>query len=395
MGQPLKKKEVKKFSVGDLKSNLGISVDGVEDISKSNADKPMEWIIMPDAYQEALKLPGIPCGFVSGVRGWSDTGKSTLKNCLISSAMKQNTLPVIFETESNFDFQYAKDCGMDIEPVYADVEETDEETGEVTITNKIIDWKGDYILFTNNTICEFCGDMDYSTGKKVSKKRNVAVIEDIAYIINTLLDKQDNGEIPMPMLFVWDSIGSIQSWKSYTSKVGNNMFDAAALATAFKTIINNRIPSSRQIGSKYTNTMFVVNKIWTDSMNSMAGAVSIENSGGKAFFYAMRLLLHVGGVSKASTKKLKATLRGEEYQYGIVTKVSVAKNQLPQPYNITYNGTMCCVHNGLISEDKLDVYKKEQVPAIIAKMKASLGSTKFDDVKSVSEVEFTEEDDVD
>ena len=390
MAQPLKKKEVKKFNVKDLKSTMGLAVETSKDIEKSNADKEMEWIIMPEAFQEAVKLPGIPCGYVSGVRGWSDTGKSTLKNCIIAGAQRQGILPIIFETESNFDFQYAKDCGMKIEPVYGDIEEVDDETGEIVKKYGIIDWEGDYILFTNNTICEYCGDMDYSTGKKVSKKRKIAVIEDIAYIINDLLDKQDNGEIPMPMVFIWDSIGSVQSWKSFTSKVGNNMFDAAALATAFKTIINNRIPSSKQIGSKYTNTMFVVNKIWTDSMNSTGGAVSIENSGGKAFFYAMRLLLHVGGVAKASTKKLKATLRGEEYQYGTVTKISVAKNQLPQPYNITYSGTMCCVHNGIISESGLDAYKKEFVPVIIEKMKAALGN--LDDVKTDSEVSFSEED---
>lgn len=390
MAQPLKKKEVKKFTVDGLKSSMGIAVETAADIKKSNADKPMEWITMPEAYQEALKLPGIPMGYVTGVRGWSDTGKSTIKNCLIASAMRMGILPIIFETEGNFDFSYAKDCGMDIEPVYGDVEEEDEETGEVKIVNKIIDWKGNYILFTNNTMCEFCGDNDYSTGKKTSKKRSVAVIEDIAFIMNTFLDKQDDGEIPMPILFVWDSVGSIQSWKSYTSKVGNNMFDAGALSVAFNTIMNNRIPSSRQVGSKYSNTMFVVNKIWNDSMNSTGGAASIENKGGKTFGYAVRLLIHLGGVAKPATKKLKAILKGEQYQYGIVTKVSIAKNQLPSPYNITYEGTMCCVHNGLLPEDRLDEYKKTAIPTIIERMKAVLGDDRIGNAK-IDEVKFDED----
>ena len=65
------------------------------------------------------------------VRGWSDTGKSTLKNLAIAGAMRQGILPIIFETEGNFDFQYAKDCGMDIEPVYEDVEYTDENNTKV------------------------------------------------------------------------------------------------------------------------------------------------------------------------------------------------------------------------------------------------------------------------
>lgn len=377
MAQPLKKKEIKKFDVNAFKKKIS---------SAPVADKPMEWILLPKAFQDALHIPGIPAGYMSGVRGWSDTGKSTIKNCLIAAAQKQGILPIIFETEGNFDFKYAIDCGMEATPV----EGVDEETGEM----KIVDYEGSFILFNNAAICDYCGDMDYSTGTKKSTKRTVAVIEDIAYIINDLIDKQESGELPMPLLFVWDSVGSIGSWKSYTSKAGNNMFDAGALSVAFNNIINARIPGSRSQNSPYTNTFFVVNKIWLDSMNSVGGAASIENKGGKSFFYAMRLLLHVGGVAKAGTKKLKATYKGNEYQYGVVSKISIAKNQLPTPFNVTYSGTICCVHNGLCSEKELDAYKKEYIPEIMSRMAEALGK---EDIKGgdVANVSFEEEDNFD
>ena len=380
--QPLKKKEVKSFNIKDFKKDfLG------EKVSKT-ADKELEWLIMPSAFQEAVKLPGIPMGRTTMVRGWSDTGKSTLKNLVIAAAMRQGVLPVIFETEGNFDFQYAKDCGMDIEPIYGEIE--DEETGEVR--QGIVDWEGNYVLFTPTKMCDFCGKMDYSAGKEGTKQRKVAVIEDIGWIINTFLDEQDNGNLPMPLLFIWDSVGSIQSWKSYTSKVGNNMFDAGAINTVFKPIFA-RISTSKELGSPYTNTMFVVNKIWQDNANSVGGAVAIKNSGGEAFQYGVRLQIHVGGVAKAGTKKLKATLKGEEYQYGTVTKISVYKNQLPTPYNITYSGTMCCVHNGIVSEDELNDYKKTQIPVIIERMTAPLGEDGGN--VNVSDVTFKEEGEVD
>lgn len=380
--QPLKKKEVKSFNIKDFKKDfLG------EKVSKT-ADKELEWLIMPSAFQEAVKLPGIPMGRTTMVRGWSDTGKSTLKNLVIAAAMRQGVLPVIFETEGNFDFQYAKDCGMDIEPIYGEIE--DEETGEVR--QGIVDWEGNYVLFTPTKMCDFCGKMDYSAGKEGTKQRKVAVIEDIGWIINTFLDEQDNGNLPMPLLFIWDSVGSIQSWKSYTSKVGNNMFDAGAINTVFKPIFA-RISTSKELGSPYTNTMFVVNKIWQDNANSVGGAVAIKNSGGEAFQYGVRLQIHVGGVAKAGTKKLKATLKGEEYQYGTVTKISVYKNQLPTPYNITYSGTMCCVHNGIVSEDELNDYKKTQIPVIIERMTALLGEDGGS--VSASDVTFKEEGEVD
>ena len=69
--------------------------------------------------------------------------------------------------------------------------------------------------------------------------------------MNDILDMQDNGDIQQPICFIWDSIGSIPSYKSFTSKSGNNMFDAGALSVAFNTVINNRIPSSRKISSPY------------------------------------------------------------------------------------------------------------------------------------------------
>ena len=377
MAQPLKKKEIKKFDIGAFKKKIS---------SAPVADKPMEWIIMPKAFQDALHIPGIPAGYMSGVRGWSDTGKSTIKNCLIAAAQKQGILPIIFETEGNFDFKYAIDCGMEAEPVMGVNEETGEET--------VVDYDGSFILFNNAAICDYCGDMDYSTGTKKSTKRTVAVIEDIAYIINDLIDKQEAGEIPMPLLFVWDSVGSIGSWKSYTSKAGNNMFDAGALSVAFNNIINARIPGSRSQNSPYTNTFFVVNKIWLDSMNSVGGAASIENKGGKSFFYAMRLLLHVGGVAKAGTKRLKATYKGNEYQYGVVSKISIAKNQLPPPFNVTYAGTICCVHNGLCGEKELDAYKKEYIPEIMSRMAEALGKEEIKTVDTDS-VSFEEEDNFD
>lgn len=388
MKQPLKKGAgitAKKFNINEFKTNMF----GSKEQAKV-ADKELEWIILPEAFQQATNLPGIPQGRgMTFIRGWSDSGKSTIKNLTIASAMRQGILPIIFETEGNFDFQYAKDCGMDITPVYEDVEVVDEETGEVSIKKEIVDWEGNYILFTTTKMCEFCGDMDYATGTKKNKKRRTAVIEDIAYIMNIFLDKQEDGELPMPLLFVWDSVGSLQSYRSYTSKVSNAMWDSGAIAVAFKPIFN-RIAASKEIGTPYTNTFVVVNKIWQNYQNSMGGAVSVENSGGKSIFYASRLGLHCGGVATAGTKKLKAVLKGKEYQYGTLTKLSVVKNQLPVPFNIVYSGTMCCVHNGIIPESRLDEYKKNEVPKIFERMKKFFGNDAFKDAKA-EDITFIEE----
>jgi hypothetical protein len=390
MKQPLKKKDFKKPSISELKAKMELSMKNDTDFVNSVADKPMSFIPLPDAFSNAIKLPGIPMGYLSIVTGWSNTGKSTIKNCLIASCINNGILPIIYETENNFDFQYAIDCGMKATPVYGDVEveHIDYETGEVTYTTEkqIIDYTGDFFYFNSSKLANAYGDNDYSTGKKLKTKRKQAVLEDIAYSINDFLDRQDSGEIPYPMCFIWDSIGSIQSFKSLESKSTNNMFDAGAISQAFNNIINNRIPSSKSMGSEYTNTFFCVNKIWNDSMNSMGGVPSIELKGGKTFFYGARLILHLGGIGKAATKKLTATAKGETYNYGITTKIRTTKNQLPTPWNVTYEGEMACVHNGLVDPNKLDEYKKEYMKDILARLEDN-GASGI----SESDVKFTEE----
>ena len=388
MKQPVKKKTFTKPSIGDIKSKMGLTVESVQDYTKSSADKPMAFIPMPEAFSEAVKLPGIPMGYLSLVSGWSNTGKSTIKNSLIASCINNGILPVIYETETSFDFKYAIDCGMKATPIYGDVEieRINMETGEVTYEteNRIINYEGDFIYFDHTILAELYGDNDYSSGKKVSKKRKVAVIEDIAYSMNDILDMQDNGDIQQPICFIWDSIGSIPSYKSFTSKSGNNMFDAGALSVAFNTVINNRIPSSRKISAPYFNTMLCVNKIWNDSMNSMGGVPSIELKGGKSFFYGARLILHVGGLAKSAIKKLNATAGGQTYNYGIISKIRVTKNQLPSPYNVTYEGEIACVHNGLCVPSKIEEYKKEYMKDILKRIK------EIGDIGNETNIDFNE-----
>ena len=374
--QPLKKKEVKGFDIKNFKDNLKLP---------KVAEKPMEWFIMPKGYTTATCLPGIPKGYFTGCCGWNSTGKSTIKNHLIAAAQRQGVLPVLFETESNFDFQYAINCGMEATPVMG----VDEETGE----EKVIDYEGNFVLFTNEAICEYCGDMDYSTMTKKSTKRKIAVLEDIAYIINDFLDQQEQGKLPVELLFIWDSVGSVISWKSYQSKAGNNMFDANSISVAFNSIVNTRIPGSRSQNYPYTNSFFIVNKIWDSSMATM-GKPSVKLKGGVSFEYALRLLLFTGKIVTSGVKKLQATLKGEKYTYATESPISVKKNHLPTPYNITYEGDIICTGHGIIDESEIEKYKKQILPDILNKLKKNDASGKMTNT-SVDDIEFTEEEAMD
>ena len=286
--------------------------------------------------------------------------------------------------------------GMEADPIYEDVDEevVNTETGEVEIkkVNKITSYDGNFLYFNNVMLAERYGKNDYSTGKENPKGRKVAVIEDIAASINELLNAQDEGEIENGFVFIWDSVGSISSWKSYKSATNNAMWDAAAISVAFNTIVNDRIPRSRKVSSPYSNTFIAVNKVWLDSMsNPMPGAPpSLSLKGGNSLFYSARLIILTGGQLKASTKRLTAVSKGATYNYGLQTKIKVLKNQLPNPWTVTYEGDVVCTPHGLISTDKdaLEEYRKTHLKDILKNLEMM---SKTENVQE-SDVVFSEED---
>ena len=394
MKQAIKKGAgIKKKGISAWKEKVGLNVTAAN-LEVSNADKPMDWLVMPKAFQEATRLTGFPIGYVSMIGGFSDTGKTTILNHVLVSAQRQGFIPVIYDTENNMDWKYLTDMGFEATPVYAeiDVEHVDPETGEVTYTkeNRIITYDGDFIYFNNNILAAKYGQYDYSTGKETKNKRKEAVIEDIAASMKELLDAQDNGEIDQGFVFVWDSIGSINSYKSYKSVTNNNMFDAGSVSIAFSNILNNRIPSSRKMSSPYTNTMVAISKIWLDSMTAPMAAPTVKYKNGNTFFYACHgLIVHVGGALTSGTKKLKAVSKGATYRYGLETKIKVVKNHLPSPYNVTYEGNMICTAHGLIDKEELPQYQKEHIGDMLAQLNEQL--SKSNKTADIEDVVFTDE----
>ena len=395
MKQAIKKGTgIQKKGLGSWKEKAGLNVS-TTNLVASNADKPMEWLLMPEGWVSATRIPGFPVGFVSMLGGFSDTGKSTILNHVIVSAQRQGYIPVIYDTENNLDWTYLQNMGFECEPIYGDVEveEINTETGEVNtkIEKRIINYDGNFLYFNNTILADRYGKMDYTTGKETKNKRKVAVIEDIAASIKELLDAQDAGEIDQGFVFVWDSIGSIDSFKSYKSPVSQNMWNAGAVSQAFSDILNGRIPGSRKMSSPYTNTMVAVSKIWLDSMTAPMGMPIVKYKNGNTFYYACHgIIAHVGGALTSGTKKLKAVSKGATYQYGLVSKVAIKKSHLPSPWNITYEGELICTGHGIIDRNDLTKYQKEHVSEMLKEMNKDIQKQGGSEIKE-SDVEFIEE----
>ena len=332
-----KKPEKKKINKKPFDADAFLDAEGLN--TESN-DKELSWIPLSEAWHDALKIPGFPRGYVSLVRGYSNTGKSTAFYEAIVGAQKIGDYAIVIETEGNWNNEHAKQVGVKFKEV------VDKKTGEVT------EKPDGFMLIRNHDLYERYKNYDNSDSKMKSKPtRNEPVIEGVALFISQMIDKQEEGVLNENIVFLWDSIGTLNCYTSALSNSSNNMWNAGAMG-AFQAIVNFKIPSSRGVDSEFTNTFVCVQKIWLDSMN---GTV-IKHKGGEFMFFNSRIIVHVGGILTHGTSKLKATSLGQEVQYGTTAKIRYEKNHVT---GIERKGSISSTPHGYWNPDKIDGYKKE------------------------------------
>jgi hypothetical protein len=312
-----------------------------ENINSEPRDKELSWVPLSKAWHDALKLPGFPRGYLSLVRGYSNTGKSTAFYEAIAGCQKIGDLAVVIETEGNWSDKHAKQVGVKFKEV------VDKTTGEIT------EKPDGFILMRSEDLYEKYKNYNHQDSKMGSKPtRGEPVIEDVSLFISEMLQKQEDGIITSDMCFLWDSIGTLNCYKSACSNTSNNMWNAGAMG-CFQSIVNFKIPSSRSVAKPYTNTMICVQKIWLDNMN---GTV-VKHKGGEFMFFNSRIIVHIGGILTHGTKKLTAVALGQDFQFGTEAKIRCEKNHVT---GIERNGTIASTPHGYVNPSELDGYKKEK-----------------------------------
>lgn len=311
-----------------------------ENLNSDPQDKELTWIPLSKAWFDSLKLPGFPRGYVSLVRGYSNTGKSTAFYEAIAGAQKIGDFAVVIETEGNWNVEHAKMVGVKFKEV------VDKETGEIT------EKPDNFMLVRNKDLYNMYKNYNHQDSKMMTKAtRGEPVIEDVALFISEMIQKQEDGLIPVNMVFLWDSIGTLNCYKSACSNSSNNMWNAGAMS-AFQALVNFKIPSSRALESEYINTMICVQKIWLDSMNG----VVVKHKGGEFMFFNSRIIVHLGGILTHGTSKLKAKALGQDFQYGTETKIRCEKNHVT---GIEKSGVIASTPHGYVNPAELEEYKKE------------------------------------
>jgi len=316
--KPTPKKE---FSLDKFKAKIG---------ANDVRSKKLKWIKIDDALTEATGMPGVPKGYVTLFRGYSNTGKSTALMKSIVNAQKDGDLVIIIDTENNIDI------------------------GNERLTLMGFDWNKDYILVNNKFLLD-------NFGKVQDKDRNEASIEDLAKAMYYFLDQQNIGNLPYNIFFAIDSIGTLNCIKTINAleknTSDNNQWNAGAYEKSFMSMLNNAIPNSRREDSSYTNTIAAVQKIWYDSMNRV-----VKHKGGETYFFGSRLIYHFGGIITHGTKRITADSKKRTVNYGFENKVNIAKNHIDGKWGgISLEGKIVSTPHGFVYPDKLNEYKKKNI----------------------------------
>lgn len=337
-----------KFSINDFKQSAGIV---------NVPDKPLEWLPLGVAWQDALGVPGLPIGYVSILTGFKNTGKSTALSLGIVEAQKKGILPIVIDAENNLSIERLKMMGL-----------PDEEN--------IIWIKNDFLL--------------EKFGKPKDAKREEATIEDMADCVEFFLNQQAAGKLDMPLAFFIDSWGIHDCNQVVTARQNdtsqNNQWNAGAFERNFKSILNYRIPDSRRSDKKYTNTLVAIQKIWLEP--NPVGQPTIRLRYGALSEFSGRMMIHFGGKKTSSIKFHTASSKSKEISWGNEVAIECVKNQI-EGYGFTLKGSIISTPHGFIppSDESKAAYKKKHLEMFRQKLEAS--NLSLDDIQSKTHIDPT------
>ena len=325
-----RKKSISAAVSSEIRSNFNLdNFKNKKGLSSKAKFKDQEWIPLSDAYQEITSVPGIPMGHIVLLRGHSDTGKTTALLEAAVSAQKTKILPVFIITEMKWNWEHAKQMGLQIDEVI------DKETGE------IIDYTGNFIYVDRETI---------------------NTIEDVSSFILDLIDEQKKGNLPYDLLFLWDSIVLVLCEMSVKSNKNNNEWNAGAMSTQFGNNVNQRITLSRKESSPFTNTLVCINKVWTAKAESPMGKPKLMNKGGFAMWFDSTFVVTFGNIMSAGTSKIKAIKDGKQVEFAKRVNVQIDKNHIN---GVTTRGRIVMTPHGFIldNDKALKTYKEQNAKA--------------------------------
>lgn len=261
----------KKFDLGNY-----LKKDEAEEIIY----KPIQYIKMPDAFQKATGLPGIPLGFSSMGYGLSDCGKTEIILKAAKSAVDQNILPIFIFTENKIDKSRLLENGL-------------------------------------------------IPGENCIVVEDLTTLEDVYDFISMKVEDIKNERLAADCMVFWDSVAATPSKESFevdkdgriTKRYGPQK--NAQVIGYYNPIIAKRIASTREMTCTNSIGLFMVNQAYIKPPEFPGAMASIVPNGGEKIWFPLALTLEI--------KEGKRIKLGDS-EIGLVAKIKVKKNHINGVY---------------------------------------------------------------
>lgn len=288
----------KKFNLNDYKKSIQTN------------DVPLKsdtYVVLNDALQQVLGLPGLPLGHITQIFGLSDSGKTSLVFHTAAQAQKIGVLPVFIITENKVSWDRAKLMGVDVD----------------------------------NCIIE-----------------HAQYIEDVFVKIDRIVSDVSSGKLPMNVMIFVDSIGntvsvdSVTQNKDGTVEQGGPMMKSAKVLREKMRVFSHKINDTRKTTSPFYAGLVFINHAYKQPPAFPGGPTTVVPYGGDGIFFSSSLVIRT-----KKNRALKAIVGGQEKGYGIISKISVEKNHIT---NVSNSGEFVITANDIIVNDKeaIEEYKK-------------------------------------
>lgn len=275
------------------------------------ADTPLKkdaFVVLNDALQAVLGLPGFGLGHITQIFGLSDSGKTSLVFHAAAQAQKLGILPVLIVTEGKVSWDRAKAMGVDPDGCVVETAQYLEE------------------IFTK---------------------------------IDRIVSDVGSGKLPMNVMIFVDSIGntvsvdSVKENKDGTVELGGAMMRAARVLRERMRVFSHKINNTRKVSSPFYVGLTFVNHAYKQPPQFPGGPTTLVPYGGDGIYLASSLVIRT-----KKAKSLKAIVNGQEKGFGIISKITVDKNHLS---DVSNSGEFVITASEILPNTKecIDEYKSQ------------------------------------
>ena len=284
-------------------------VHEIEDLGKIVVN---DYIPMPDAFKEAIEMPGLPMGVISCVYGKPDTGKTTLLMEAIKGCQQKSVIPILILTEHKFAY------------------------------DRLVAMGADYTQMIVITVDSLEEGYDIITKMLRDLRENKLKYEDAEGKTHTI-DMTD-----LSCYFLWDSIGNIMSQKEMEAETED--WDKGMMKTAKALrVLTRKVNTLLNKVRDKAGILFLNQSYMQTSPNGIQTEIP---TGGDAIPYSSAFVLRT-----RRRKRIDAQVKGKDLDIGLETIIEVVKNHIT---NRKLTASVFTVAKGMIpaTKEALDEYKK-------------------------------------